>query len=75
MPIAARKADSGGSSDRGKWAVAGSTARFVLSWAIRAEGQRIVKKGFHLASRMTAIQPFYVMELLGRARELESQGR
>jgi aspartate/methionine/tyrosine aminotransferase len=75
MPIAARKPDRAGSSDRGKWTVGGSTACLVLSWATQAEGKRIVKKGFHLASRMTAIQPFYVMELLGRARELESQGR
>ncbi len=29
----------------------------------------------HLARRMGEIEPFYVMELLGRARELEAQGR
>lgn len=29
----------------------------------------------HLAQRMGEIAPFYVMELLGRARELEAQGR
>lgn len=29
----------------------------------------------HLAQRMDEIEPFYVMELLGRAHELEAQGR
>ena len=29
----------------------------------------------HLAKRMDEIEPFYVMELLGRARELEAEGR
>ncbi len=29
----------------------------------------------HLAQRMGEIEPFYVMELLGRARELEAEGR
>ena len=29
----------------------------------------------HIAQRMGEIEPFYVMELLGRARELEAQGR
>lgn len=29
----------------------------------------------HIASRMNDIQPFHVMALLGRARELEAQGR
>ena len=29
----------------------------------------------HLAARMTAIQPFHVMALLARARELEATGR
>lgn len=29
----------------------------------------------HLARRMDEIEPFYVMELLGRARELEAEGR
>ena len=32
-------------------------------------------KKYHIADRMKDIQPFHVMALLGRARELESQGR
>jgi len=36
---------------------------------------RVPERGAHIARRMAGIQPFHVMELLGRARELEAQGR
>jgi aspartate/methionine/tyrosine aminotransferase len=34
-----------------------------------------MNKNLHIAARMNDIQPFHVMALLGRARELEAQGR
>ncbi len=34
-----------------------------------------MSKPMHLAQRMTDIQPFYVMDLLARARQLEAMGR
>jgi aspartate/methionine/tyrosine aminotransferase len=34
-----------------------------------------MSKKLHIATRMNDIQPFHVMALLGRARELEAQGR